>query len=153
MKRAVFPGSFDPVTLGHEALVKRALPLFDEIIIAIGNNSQKNYFFPSSFRKQWIEEVFRDFPKVKVMEYEGLTVDFCKNVEAGYILRGLRTSADFEFERGIGQVNKILTPEVETVFMLTSPELTPITSSIIRDVFRNGGDVSNFIPEGIKLTL
>jgi pantetheine-phosphate adenylyltransferase len=153
MKRAVFPGSFDPITRGHEALVLKALHLFDEIIVSIGNNSQKNYFFDAERRKAWIAFVFRHHPKVKVADYNGLTVDFCKQVDAQFILRGLRTSADFEFERSIGQVNKMMVPEVETVFFLTSPEFTPITSSIIRDIFKNGGDVSAFIPEGIDLTI
>lgn len=151
MKRAVFPGSFDPITRGHEALVLRALSLFDEIIVAIGTNSQKNYFFSIEKRLSWIEYVFRDYPQVKVAVYEGLTVDYCRKSNAGFILRGLRTSADFEFERGIGQVNKLLLPDVETVFLLTSPELTPVTSGIVRDVFKNGGDVSSFIPDGIQL--
>ncbi len=151
MKRAVFPGSFDPITRGHEALVLRALSMFDEIIVAIGTNSQKNYFFSIEKRLSWIKYVFRDYPQVKVAVYEGLTVDYCKKSNAGFILRGLRTSADFEFERGIGQVNKLLLPDVETVFLLTSPELTPVTSGIVRDVFKNGGDVSSFIPDGIQL--
>ncbi len=151
MKRAVFPGSFDPITRGHEALVLRALSMFDEIIVAIGTNSQKNYFFSIEKRLSWIEYVFRDYPQVKVAVYEGLTVDYCRKSNAGFILRGLRTSADFEFERGIGQVNKLLLPDVETVFLLTSPELTPVTSGIVRDVFKNGGDVSSFIPDGIQL--
>ncbi len=153
MKRAVFPGSFDPITRGHEALVLKALPLFDEIVVAIGNNSQKKYFFDAERRKAWIAFVFRHYPKVKVADYTGLTVDFCKQVEAQFIIRGLRTSADFEFERSIGQVNKMMIPEIETVFFLASPEYTPITSSIIRDVFKNGGDVRPFIPEGIDLTI
>ena len=153
MKRAVFPGSFDPITRGHEALVLKALPLFDEIVVAIGNNSQKKYFFDAERRKAWIAFVFRHHPKVKVADYTGLTVDFCKQVEAQFIIRGLRTSADFEFERSIGQVNKMMIPEIETVFFLASPEYTPITSSIIRDVFKNGGDVRSFIPEGIDLTI
>ncbi len=153
MKRAVFPGSFDPITLGHEALVLRALELFDEIIVAIGKNQFKQGFFPLDKRREWIEQVFCTYPQVKVTEYEGLTIDLCQKLDAGFILRGLRTSADFEFERGIGQVNKMMANGIETVFLLTSPELTPITSSIIRDVFRNGGDVSSFIPKGIRLTI
>lgn len=152
-KIAVFPGSFDPITVGHEALVLRALHLFDEIIVAIGNNALKHYFFDLEKRRKWIEQVFQQQPKVSVAVYEGLTVDFCREVNASYILRGLRTAADFEFERGVGQVNKILHNNIETVFLLTSPEHTPISSSIVRDVFRNGGDVSPFIPPGLKLTI
>jgi pantetheine-phosphate adenylyltransferase len=152
-KKAVFPGSFDPLTLGHEALVLRSLPLFDEIVVAIGNNALKQYFFSVDKRKHWLEQVFADFPQVSVVIYDGLTIDFCREIEANYILRGLRTSADFEFERSIAQINKMLYPEIETVFLLTSPENTPVSSSIVRDVFRNGGDVSLFIPKGIDLTI
>lgn len=152
-KIAVFPGSFDPITLGHEALVIRALPIFDNIIVAIGQNALKHYYFPEEKRLEWIRFVFRDYPQVSVDVYEGLTVDYCRKVGAGYILRGLRTSADFEFERGIGQVNRMLHPEIESVFLLTSPEFTPISSGIVRDVFKNGGDVSAFIPKGIHLAI
>lgn len=152
-KKAVFPGSFDPITVGHEALVIRALSIFDEIVVAIGNNANKQYYFPIEKRKKWISQVFGSNPQVSVVVYEGLTVDFCHEVGADFILRGLRTSADFEFERGIGQMNKMLHPDIESVFLLTTPELTPVTSSIIRDVFKNGGDVSQFIPAGIDLTI
>ncbi|PKP51146.1 MAG: pantetheine-phosphate adenylyltransferase [Bacteroidetes bacterium HGW-Bacteroidetes-1] len=152
-KKAVFPGSFDPITVGHEALVIRALSIFDEIVVAIGNNANKHYYFPIEKRKKWISQVFGSNPQVNVVVYEGLTVDFCREVGANFILRGLRTSADFEFERGIGQMNKMLHPDIESVFLLTTPELTPVTSSIIRDVFKNGGDVSQFIPAGIDLTI
>jgi pantetheine-phosphate adenylyltransferase len=152
-KIAVFPGSFDPITLGHESLVLRALPLFDEIIIAIGINALKDYYFSVEQRIQWINLVFKDFPKVRVVTYRGLTVDYCRNVGAHYILRGLRTSADFEFERSIGQVNKKLFPEIETIFLLSTPELTAITSSVIRDVVRNGGDASQFVPSCVTLTM
>ncbi|MBS4057834.1 MAG: pantetheine-phosphate adenylyltransferase [Bacteroidetes bacterium] len=152
-KIAVFPGSFDPITLGHESLVLRALPLFDEIIIAVGINALKSYYFPVEKRIDWIKKVFADYPQISVTSYEGLTVDFCRAVGSVYILRGLRTSADFEFERSIGQVNKKLFPEVETVFLLTTPELTAITSSVIRDVVRNGGDASQFVPPVVDLTI
>lgn len=152
-KIAVFPGSFDPITLGHESLVLRALPLFDKIIIAIGINALKNYYFSVEQRVKWIEMVFKDYPQVSVVTYKGLTVDYCRKVSSNYILRGLRTSADFEFERSIGQVNKKLFPTIETVFLLTTPELTAITSSVIRDVVRNGGDASQFVPDGVILTM
>jgi pantetheine-phosphate adenylyltransferase len=152
-KIAVFPGSFDPITLGHQSLVLRAVPLFDEIIIAIGINALKNYYFSVEQRIKWIEMVFKDYPQVSVVTYKGLTVDYCRKVGSKYILRGLRTSADFEFERSIGQVNKKLFPEIETIFLLTTPELTAITSSVIRDVVRNGGDASQFVPEGVVLTM
>ncbi len=150
---AVFPGSFDPITLGHESLVLRALPLFDEIIVAIGNNALKQYYFSVQQRKAWISKVFEDYNKIAVAEYSGLTVDFCRQAGANYILRGLRTSADFEFERGIGQVNKRLLPQVDTIFLLTSAELTPITSSIVRDIVRNGGDAQQFVPACVDLTI
>lgn len=151
IRRAVFPGSFDPITLGHENVIRRAIPIFDEIIIAIGQNIEKKNQFSLEDRLRWINETFADCTSVKVDYYSGLTVDFCKKVNANYILRGLRTSADFEFERTVGQVNKKLYPEIETVFLLTTPEYTSINSSIVRDVYKNGGDVSVFIPKAIKL--
>ncbi|HEY9114234.1 MAG TPA: pantetheine-phosphate adenylyltransferase [Bacteroidales bacterium] len=152
MKRiALFPGSFDPITLGHESLVKRALPLFDEVIIAIGKNSEKKHMFSVEQRVSWIEQVFKNEPKVKVETYSGLTVDFCEKIGARYILRGLRTSVDFEFERGIGQVNLMLSKNIETVFLLTDADLTTITSSIVRDVIRHGGDISKLVPEAVKI--
>jgi len=149
--RAVFPGSFDPITRGHENIIRRAIPLFGEIIIAVGINSEKKGFFGVAERVKWIENVFLDEPSILVQSYTGLTVDFCKQVKATHILRGLRTSADFEFERTVGQVNKKLYPEIETVFLLTQPEYTAINSSIVRDVYKNGGDVSLFIPDQVIL--
>ena len=151
-KIAVFPGSFDPFTVGHESIVKRALPLFDEIIIAIGYNSTKSGFFTLEKRERWIKQVFEGESKVSVAKYKGLTVDFCKNNNSSYILRGLRTAADFEYERGIGQMNKKLFPEIETIFYLTKPENTPISSSIVRDIYRHGGNVSEFIPSKMDLS-
>ena len=151
MNRAVFPGSFDPITLGHVSVVKRALPLFDELIIAIGINSEKLGMFSLLQRKQWIEEVFVDEPKVKVEMFEGLTVDFCIKKQARFILRGLRTAADFEFERGIGQVNRTLAPQIDTIFILTEAKFTPISSSIIRDVIRHGGDITELVPKVVKI--
>jgi pantetheine-phosphate adenylyltransferase len=150
-KIAVFPGSFDPITKGHESVLLRALPLFDEIIIAIGKNSEKKGYFPMEKRIEWINNVFAAYPKVRVKTYEGLTVDFCKEVGAQYILRGLRTSADFEFERSIGQMNKDVHPEIETLFLLTAPEYTHLNSSIVREIYKHGGDVKKFIPIGIQL--
>jgi len=143
---AIFPGSFDPFTVGHESIVKRAIPLFDQIIIMIGFNSNKRSFFSIEKRERWINEVFKNEPKVSVQCYEGLTVDFCKKVNAQYILRGLRTSADFEFERAIAQVNKKMYPQIESIFLLTMPEHTPINSTIVRDIIFHGGDASMFIP-------
>lgn len=153
IKRAVFPGSFDPITRGHENIILRALPLFDELIVAVGLNIEKKSYFELDERLAWIKQVFQHYPTIKVMHYVGLTVDFCRQVQATHILRGLRTSADFEFERTVGQVNKRLYPEVETVFLLTTPEFTSINSSIVRDIHKNGGDVSIFIPEIIHLPL
>jgi len=149
-KIALFPGSFDPITLGHVSVVQRAIPLFDQIVIAIGLNAEKNHMFSVEKRKAWIEAVFEHDPCVVVKTYEGLTVDFCNQIGARYILRGLRTSADFEFERGIGQINRKLAG-VDTVFLLTEPEFTPISSSIVRDVYRHGGDISSMVPKQVKL--
>ncbi|HOO98570.1 MAG TPA: pantetheine-phosphate adenylyltransferase [Bacteroidales bacterium] len=151
MKRAVFPGSFDPFTIGHEGIVRRGLSLFDEIIIAVGANALKKSYYSLETRKKMIASVFRDEPRIKVSHYEGLTVDFCIKHEAGYILRGLRTSADFEFERAIAQVNKALAFEVESVFLLTVPEHSMINSTIVRDIIRSGGDASDFVPKTIDL--
>ncbi|MCD4747383.1 MAG: pantetheine-phosphate adenylyltransferase, partial [Bacteroidales bacterium] len=128
---AVFPGSFDPITKGHVSIIKRALPLFDELIIAIGDNVEKKNFFSINKRIHWIKKIFKDYSNVKVKKYNGLTVDLCKDLNAKYILRGLRTSADFEFERSIGQINKKIYPDIETVFLLTLPEFTPLNSSIV----------------------
>lgn len=151
-KIAVFPGSFDPITKGHESIIKRAIPLFDKIIVAIGRNTEKSLLFPLEKRKEWIEHVFKDYENILVDTYTGLTVEYCQKVNARYLLRGLRTSADFEFERSIGQVNRKLYNEIETIFLLTTPELTAINSSIVRDIYIHGGDPSQFIPDGIQLS-
>lgn len=150
-KIAVFPGSFDPITKGHESVIKRALPLFDELYIAIGLNAEKKSFFGLALRMEWIKKVFPDANKVKVIQYEGLTVDLCKRLGAQYLLRGLRTSADFEFERSIAQINKKLFPEIETVFFLTAPEYASLNSSIVRDILRHGGNAAQFVPDGVDL--
>jgi len=151
-KIAVFPGSFDPITIGHESIIKRACKVFDQIIVAIGENAEKKSYFNIDQRLEWINKVFADEPKVSVARYSGLTVDFCKEMHARFILRGLRTSADFEFERSIGQMNKKLYPDIETVFLLTAPEHTSINSSIVRDILRNGGDARQFVPDAVKLS-
>ena len=152
MKRiAVFPGSFDPFTIGHEGIVRRALSLFDEIIIAVGANALKKSYYPLDVRKAMITKVFKDEPRIMIDHYEGLTVDYCHKKGAKYLLRGLRTAADFEFERAIAQVNKALTPDVESVFLLTVPEHTSINSTIVRDIIRSGGDASKFVPSAINL--
>ena len=148
MKVAVFPGSFDPITLGHTDIINRALPLFDKLIIAIGVNIDKKYMFDLETRKQMIEAVYQDNPKISVTDYTGLTVDFCHKHQLGFILRGLRNPADFEFEKAIAQTNRKL-GNVETVFLLTGPETSFISSSIVRDIYRNGGDISSLIPSEI----
>ena len=150
-KIAIFPGSFSPFTVGHQSIVDRALPLFDKIIISIGINSEKNQYFSIEERLQWIKDVYGNNPKIEIKFYEGLTVDFCKKENANYILRGLRDSHDFKFEKGIAQMNKDLNKEVETIFIITPPEISHISSSIIRDIIQNGGDVSKFIPKEIDL--
>ena len=142
---AIFPGSFDPFTLGHEALVRRGLQLFDKIIICIGYNSNKSSFFPLDQRIKWIEKIFANEPQITVDYYTGLTVDYCKKVGAQYILRGLRTAADFEYERAIAQINRKMETQIESVFLLTQPEHTPITSTIVRDILRHDGDASEFL--------
>lgn len=150
MRRAIFPGSFDPVTLGHYDIIKRGITLFDELIIAIGINADKKYMFTLEQRKKFIEDAFVDEPKIKVLTYEGLTVDFCKKVDANFILRGLRNPGDFEFEKAIAHTNRKLS-EIETVFLLTSSGKSYISSSIVRDVIRNGGDYSGLVPNTVKV--
>ncbi|HPE78153.1 MAG TPA: pantetheine-phosphate adenylyltransferase [Draconibacterium sp.] len=150
-KIAIFPGSFDPFTVGHESIVNRAVSMFDKIIVMIGYNANKKSFFPIEMRIKWINQVFKDVEKVEVRLHDGLTVDFCKEVGAKYILRGLRTSADFEYERAIAQINKKMHPEIETVFLLTLPEHTPVNATIIRDIVFHGGDASQFLPKGLDM--
>jgi len=148
MNKAVFPGSFDPITLGHIDIIKRALPLFDELTIAIGVNVDKRYMFDIETRMQMIRDVFKDEPKINVDSYTGLTVDYCHDKNTKFILRGLRNPADFEFEKAIAQTNRIL-GGVETIFLLTGPETSYISSSIVRDIYRNGGDVSLLVPSEV----
>ena len=148
---AVFPGSFSPFTLGHKSVVDRSLPLFDKIIIAIGINSEKNEYFSIEEKEKWIKDIYKDNPKIEVQFYEGLTVDFCEKEEAKYILRGLRDSHDFKYEKNIAQTNKNLNPKLETIFVITPPEISHISSTIMRDIIKNGGDVSQFLPKEIDL--
>ena len=148
MKRAIFPGSFDPITVGHVDIINRGLGIFDEIIIAIGINADKKYMFSSDQRKAFIESTFKGSTNVKVMTYEGLTVSFCEKVKADFILRGLRNPADFEFEKAIAHTNQLLTG-IETVFLLTEAKTAFISSSIVRDVMRNNGDYSKLVPEAV----
>ncbi|MDA9147870.1 pantetheine-phosphate adenylyltransferase [Schleiferiaceae bacterium] len=147
---ALFPGSFDPITLGHVDIITRALPLFDEIRIAVGTNSAKNYLFSLEQRIAWITETFTDEDKVKVVTYDGLTVDFALQEGVNFLLRGLRNPADFEFEKAIAQANREMTPELETVFLLTSARFAYISSSIVREVFNYGGDFTKFVPDAVK---
>jgi pantetheine-phosphate adenylyltransferase len=150
-KIAVFPGSFSPFTLGHQYVINRAMALFDKIIIAVGSNSSKEYYFTEEQRIQWMEDIFKDEPKVEIRKYDGLTVDFCKNIGANFILRGLRNSKDFNYEKEIAQVNQTLNEEIETIFIITSSEYSHISSTLVREVARNGGDISKFVPKGIKI--
>ena len=150
MKRALFPGSFDPITLGHVDIINRALPLFDELVIAIGINANKKYMFSLEQRIEFIQNTFKDEPKIKVDSYRGLTVDFCKKIEANFILRGLRNPTDFEFEKTITQVNRTLS-DIETVFLLTSSETSFISSSIVREVIEFKGDYSKMVPASVRL--
>jgi pantetheine-phosphate adenylyltransferase len=150
MKKAVFPGSFDPLTLGHVDIIKRAIPLFHEIVIAIGVNAEKKYMFSLAERKRFIEETFKNEPKVSVITYEGLTIDLCSKIKANYILRGLRNPADFEFEKAIAHTNRKLS-KIETVFLLTAAKTSYISSSIVRDVIRNGGEYEKLVPDAVRV--
>jgi len=150
MKRAIFPGSFDPITLGHYDIIKRGIHLFDEIVVAIGINAEKKYMFTLEQRKKFIEDAFANEPKVKVITYEGLTIDLCKKLDAQFILRGLRNPADFEFEKAIAHTNRKLS-KIETVFLLTASKTSYISSSIVRDVIRNGGDYTVLVPDSVRV--
>lgn len=152
MRRAIFPGSFDPITLGHYDIIQRGIPLFDELVIAIGINAEKQYMFSLEDRLSFIKKAFANEPTVKVTTYEGLTVDFCKEIGANYILRGLRNPADFEFEKAIAHTNRKLS-EIETVFLLTSSGKSYISSSIVRDVIRHGGDYTSLVPDTVRVDL
>lgn len=149
-RAAIFPGSFDPFTVGHESIVRRALPLFDRIIIMVGYNINKKSFFPPEKRKEWIDRIFKEEPKISVEIFDGLTVDFCKKVNAPYILRGLRSSSDFEYERAIAQINKQMYPHLETLFLLALPEHTPVNSTLIRDIILHKGNANRFLPKEIN---
>jgi len=149
-KIAVFPGSFDPITLGHFDIIKRSIPLFDKIIVAIGVNAEKKYMFSLDERKRFIEECFENDPSVSVVTYEGLTIDFCKKMKAKFILRGLRNPADFEFEKAIAHTNRKLS-KIETVFLLTAANTSYISSSIVRDVIRNNGEYELLVPDSVRV--
>jgi pantetheine-phosphate adenylyltransferase len=145
MRKAVFPGSFDPITLGHVDIIERALPLFDKIVIAIGNNYDKKYMFNLDQRIHFIQKTFEGIDKIEITTYEGLTVDFCKKNNIDFIVRGLRNPADFEFEKAIAHTNRVMS-KIETIFLLTSARTSFISSSIVRDIIRNNGDVSSLVP-------
>ena len=150
-RRAVFPGSFDPITRGHENILRRAAALFDEVIVAIGVNQDKQGMFPLERRMEWCEQTFSDLDHVRVMSFEGLTADFCKSVGAGWLIRGVRNGGDFEYERTIAQMTKYLDSDLETLILFTDPEHAPISSSVVRDVAHHGGDVSRFVPDVVDL--
>ena len=150
MKRAIFPGSFDPLTLGHYDIIMRGIKLFDEVIIAIGVNADKKYMFTLEKRMEFITKAFQNEPKVKVQTYEGLTVEFCKKMDASFILRGLRNPADFEFEKAIAHTNRKLST-IETVFLLTAARTSYISSSIVRDVIKNNGDYTKLVPKSVRV--
>jgi|TARA_B100000767_G_scaffold21691_1_gene19391 pantetheine-phosphate adenylyltransferase len=150
MKRAIFPGSFDPITSGHHDVIMRGVTLFDELIIAIGINSDKKYMFSLEERKKFIEDSFKGNSKVKVITYKGLTVNFCQKNNIDFILRGLRNPADFEFEKAIAHTNRDLAP-IETVFLLTAANTSYISSSIVRDVIRNNGDYTKLVPKTVRV--
>lgn len=152
MKRiAVFPGSFDPITKGHENIVKRASLLFDEIVVAIGSNSSKSSMFSLELRTEWLNKVFEYQSNVHVSHYNGLTIDYARSIGAGFLLRGVRNGGDFEYERTIAQMTKAMAPELETVILFTDPEFAAINSTVVREILKNHGDVSQFVPDGIAV--
>lgn len=151
IRRAIFPGSFDPITKGHENILRRAAPLFDEIVVAIGVNADKSSMFTLEKRMAWCAEVFSDLPHVCVRSYQGLTVDYCREVEANWVLRGVRNGGDFQYERTIAQMMKSLDSGVETMILFTDPEFAPISSTVVRDILSHGGDVSQFVPDVVQL--
>lgn len=153
MKIALFPGSFDPITIAHVDILKRALPLFDKIVVGIGLNSSKQGFLSADKREEIVRKVFEHEPKVEVELYEGLTVDFCRLINAQYMVRGVRSVSDFEYEKAIAQINQTMMPEVETIIILSKPEYSAISSTIVRDILRNNGDVSKFLPKEAILFL
>ncbi len=148
---AVFPGSFDPITKGHESIILRALPLFDKIIVAMGVNSSKQYLFERDQRVQWLETIFAGEPKVSVDAFNKLTVQYCKERGAQFILRGLRNSVDFNYEKSIAHMNSAMEQEIETIFLLTTPQLGAINASIVREIYKNGGDINPFCPDSIHI--
>lgn len=147
MKVALFPGSFDPITIAHVDILKRALPLFDKVVVGIGLNSSKQGFLSAEKREEIVKTVFSGYANIEVQLYEGLTVDFCRKIKAQYMVRGVRSVSDFEYEKAIAQINQTMLPEVETIIILSKPEYSAISSTIVREILRNNGDVSKFLPE------
>jgi pantetheine-phosphate adenylyltransferase len=147
MKIALFPGSFDPITIAHVNILQRATPLFDKIVVGIGLNSSKQNFLSAEQRLQILQTVFKGYQNIEIQTYEGLTVDFCRKIDAKYMVRGIRSASDFEYERAIAQINQTMMPEVETILLLSKPEYSAISSTIVRDILRNHGDVSPFVPQ------
>lgn len=150
---AVFPGSFDPITIGHVDLVRRALPLFEKIIVAVGVNSQKKYLFDLEQRASWLEAVFADEPRVEVARFEGLTAHFCQTIHANYLIRGLRNASDFDYEKTISQLNNIVGEGLETIFLIAQPGYSHISSTIVREIIKGHGDASPFLPEEVNQDL
>ena len=153
MRIALFPGTFDPVTFGHIDIIERSVPLFDKLYIGIGVNSNKQPMFSAEQRVEWLEDLFKNEPKIESVIYEGLTVDCCKRVNANYILRGIRYVNDFEYEKAIADMNRSLDENIETVFLTCLPKYTSVASTLVRDVIRNGGDVSQFVPDAVLKTI
>ncbi len=150
-KTALFPGSFDPFTIGHYDIVVRNLSLFDKIIIGIGKHSTKNYLFSPEQRKSQIQSVFKDLPSIEVQLYDGLTVNFCKQSGASFILRGVRNSVDFEYEAAIARMNHSMENSVETILITSRPEFCAISSTIVREIWKSGGNIKQFLPPGMVL--
>lgn len=151
MKTAVFPGSFDPITRGHVDLVRRAVPLFDKIVVAIGVNSQKKYLFPLEERLDYLNAVFANDPTVEIDSFEGLTAHYCRRIDAQYLLRGLRNASDFDYEKTISQLNGIVGEGLETLFLISQPQYSHISSTIVREIIKGGGDAGPFLPEGVEV--
>ncbi len=150
MKIAVFPGSFDPITTGHVALIKRAIPLFDEVVVAIGINSQKKYLFTIEQRLAWLKEVFADEPKVRVDSFERLTAHYCQRIGARYLVRGLRNASDFDYEKTISQLNAMIGDGLETVFLISEPQYSHVSSTIVREIIKGGADATGLVPPQVK---
>lgn len=147
----LFPGTFDPITKGHVDIIERAVSLFDKLVVGIGTNSSKQPMWSVEQRVEWIQDIFRNDPRVVVTGYSGLTVDYCRKIDARYILRGIRYISDFEYEKAIADMNRMLAPEIETIFLTCSPLYSTISSTLVRDVIRNGGDARMFLPDEVKL--